>query len=157
MEQRLILVFLCPRLDFFAGDPAAAGSGQSWRPARRPEVQMCRFSGLHLRHIQVCACVCMHAHPFNAHEWDWLNYSSELTFYSFPFFFFFFHWKSALCDLSSRTVNFDIVKYLYDFLWASSALTERWHTVTVRQRHICFCKNSPKDKYLETQEAPGGN
>lgn len=89
MEQRFILVFLCPRLDFFAGDPAAAGSGQSWRPARRPKVQMCRFSGLYLCHIQVCvcACVCMLAHPFNAHEWDWLNYSSELTFYSFPFFF----------------------------------------------------------------------
>lgn len=33
-------------------------------------------------------------------------------------YFLFFHWECVLWFLSSRTVNFDIVKYLYDFLWA---------------------------------------
>jgi len=44
-------------LDLLSGDLTAVDSDQPWRPARRPQVQMCRFHGLHLCHLQVCVCV----------------------------------------------------------------------------------------------------
>lgn len=93
-------------LDFLSGDLTAVDSGQSRRPARRPEVQMCRVYGLHLRHIQVCVRVCSYINHRNL----------TVTFAESAF----------VCDPSSRTVNFDIVKYLYDFLWACCEWREVW-------------------------------
>lgn len=60
---------------------------------------MCRFHGLHLCHFQVCARLFMHVIG-----------TEGFVFNSFVT-------ENVLgVVLFSRTVNFDIVKYLYDFL-----------------------------------------
>lgn len=63
----------------------------------------------------ICAisrCVCASVNT-------WLRLNRELFKGINLWPFLLFYWECTLCDLSSRTVNFEIIKYLYDFLWAA--------------------------------------
>lgn len=69
--------------DLLPGDLTAVDSGQSWRPARCPQVQMCRVHGLHLCHIQVCLHV-------SSHTWLRLTDCQGVDL---------FHWECVRCDI----------------------------------------------------------
>ena len=44
--------------DLLSGDPTAPHAAGTRRPARCPQIQMCRHHGLHTGHLQV-VCVCV--------------------------------------------------------------------------------------------------